>query len=73
MKNKNHAPICFVDKMECKPNLTGFMEMDGYLDCHNCPRFHNGVRETGGMPGLEWVVESIKKLFAKIKIKLWIQ
>lgn len=56
---KTHNPICPFDKQECAP------DMDGYLDCSKCPRYCNGVRATGAMPGLEWIYNSIKKLFRK--------
>jgi len=61
---KSHNPICPFDKLDCKPNINGVVDMDGYLDCSNCPRYCNGVRATGGMPNLEafcnWV-KSLKK------------
>jgi len=60
---KQSNPICPHDKQECKPNFTGFMKMDGYLDCSNCPRYCNGVRATGGMPGLAMICNCFKKLF----------
>lgn len=36
MKTTN--PICPFDRKECSPNIHGFMEMDGYLDCTGCNR-----------------------------------
>lgn len=70
MKKRNGNPICPFDKIECTPNLTGFAEMDGYLNCNDCPRYCNGVRATGGMPNLEILCNSLKRLTNKIKNRI---
>jgi len=61
----NNNPICPFDKKDCTPDITGYLEMDGYLDCSGCPRYCNGVRETGGMPTVETALESIKNMLKK--------
>jgi len=57
---KTNNPICPFDKSNCEPNVTGFAEMDGCLDCSNCPRYCNGVRETGGFPLLDEIFSKLK-------------
>ena len=53
---KTNSPICPFDRMQCTP------DMDGYIQCKECERYCNGVRETGGMPGLEMIWRWIKKM-----------
>ena len=61
MKTTNNNPVCPYDKKECFP------DMDYYIDCKHCPRYCNGVRETGGMPGAEEIYNLLKKLFKRWK------
>jgi len=56
MKTTN--PKCLHDKSDCEPKI----DLDGYLDCRDCPRYCNGVRETGGMPILEMVFNKLKQI-----------
>jgi len=51
----NGNPICPNDRKSCE-----MQDMDSYTDCSNCSRYCNGVRETGGMPGLEMIYNIIK-------------
>jgi len=65
MKNKknyplNGSPICPMDREICNSQ-----DMDGYTECGSCQRYCNGVRKTGGMPGLELIYKSIKTLIGK--------
>lgn len=59
---RGNNPICPFDLMDCSPNLMGFSEMDGYLNCSDCPRYCNGVRATGAMPNLEAAVKAVKNV-----------
>jgi len=52
----NGNPICPMDSKVCDSQ-----DMDCYTDCSNCPRWCNGVRETGGMPLLNEIYQYFKK------------
>lgn len=56
--NKN--PICPYTRKDCEKQ-----DLDGHTNCKGCPDYGNGVRATGAMPCLEWLVNGIKKLFKK--------
>lgn len=64
MKLKN--PTCPFDRKECSPNNQGFAEMDGYLDCNECSRYHNGVKETGALRDIEVIVSTWKAIVARL-------
>lgn len=49
-------PICPYTKKDCNGQ-----DLDGYTDCKDCSNYGNGVRATGGMPGLEWLINIFKK------------
>jgi hypothetical protein len=54
--------ICVYDDMACTGVDTSGMDK---IPCEDCPHFHNGVRKTGAMPGLEWFYNQIKKLWTR--------
>lgn len=63
---KLNNPTCPFDRKECSPNHQGFAEMDGYLNCNECSRYHNGVRETGALKNLEVIVLGWKSIVKQL-------
>ena len=58
------APFkCPYNEFSCVHINTCGMSVD--KPCAECDHYHNGVRATGAMPGLEAVYKGIKSLFKK--------
>lgn len=53
----NRNPICPYSKKDCS-----FQDMDGYTNCSNCSSYGNGVRATGALPILGWIITKLKNL-----------
>jgi len=61
MKTNSGNPICPHDLQDCN-----HFDIDGHLDCKACPRYADGVRATGAMPGAELTYNFFKGLWYKI-------
>ena len=64
-RNTNVGFKCPYNEHSCMYVNTCGMSVD--KSCQECDHYHNGVRATGGMPGLELIVNKIKRIWQHLK------